>query len=209
MQLQQTFADLQRRGIGLVAISYDPPATLKAFADRHGITFPMLSDSGSATIRKYGILNTEATGRTAGIPYPGTFVLDPKGVVRERAFEANYQERASAASLAARTAPSSAQAGEPVDTRHLTVTTSVSDPVVAPGTRFSLLADVAPKAKMHVYSPEQHDYIPIALALEENPAFTGHPAIFPKPETYYFKALDETQLVYRSRSGSSRTSRSR
>ncbi len=196
MQLQQTYADLQRRGIGLVAVSYDPPATLKSFADRHGITFPMLSDSGSATIRKYGILNTEATGRTAGIPYPGTFVLDAKGVVRERAFEANYQERASAASLAARTTRPAAQTGEPVETRHLIVTTSVSDRVVAPGTRFSLLADVTPKAKMHVYSPEQHDYIPIALTLDEDPAFKSHPAIFPKPETEYFKPLDETQLVY-------------
>ncbi len=87
-------------------------------------------------------------------------------------------------------------AGTRTETRHLVVTTSVSDAVVAPGTRFSLLVDVAPRPGMHVYSPEQHDYIPIALTIEEAPAFKLHPAVFPKAETYYFKPLDETQLVY-------------
>lgn len=195
MQLQQSYAELKARHIGLAAISYDPPATLKAFAEQHGITFPLLSDSGSATIREYGILNTEATGRTAGIPYPGTFVLDGQGVVRARNFEEAYQERASAASLVARTT-AAPKTGDRTETRHITVTTSASDAVVAPGTRFSLLIDVAPKAKMHVYSPEQHDYIPISIALDTDAAFKSHPAVFPKAETYYFKALDETQLVY-------------
>lgn len=195
MQLQQTYANLTARNIGLVAISYDPPATLKAFAEQRGITFPLLSDSGSATIRTYGILNTEATGRLAGIPYPGTFVLDAKGIVRERAFEEAYQERASAASLVARTAASAA-AGTRSETRHLVATASASDTIVAPGTRFSLVVDVAPKATMHVYSPEQKDYIPITLTLDADPAFKSQPAVFPKAERYFFKALEETQLVY-------------
>ena len=38
--------------------SYDPPDVLRAFAAKHGITFPLLSDSGSAIIRRYGLLNT-------------------------------------------------------------------------------------------------------------------------------------------------------
>ena len=97
--MQDSAADLDARGIGLAAIGYDSPSTLKAFADARGITFPLLSDAGSATIKQYGLLNTEATGRAAGIPYPGTFVLDARGIVTARSFEAAYQERASAAAL--------------------------------------------------------------------------------------------------------------
>lgn len=41
-----------------MAISYDSPEILADFGKRHGITFPLLSDAGSATIRRYGILNT-------------------------------------------------------------------------------------------------------------------------------------------------------
>ena len=68
-------------GLGLVAISYDPVDTLKGFADKHGITFPLLSDAGSQTITAWGLINRDATGRTAGIPHPGTFVIAPNGRV--------------------------------------------------------------------------------------------------------------------------------
>ena len=43
--------------IGLAAISYDAVDVLSAFAQEQGITFPLLSDLGSRTIREYGILN--------------------------------------------------------------------------------------------------------------------------------------------------------
>ena len=46
--------------MGLAAISYDPPETLAAFSQQRGITFPLLSDVGSATIKTYGILNPAA-----------------------------------------------------------------------------------------------------------------------------------------------------
>ena len=42
----------------MAAISYDPVETLAAFSRQRGITFPLLSDSGSQTIKRYGILNT-------------------------------------------------------------------------------------------------------------------------------------------------------
>ena len=50
-------------------------------------------------------------------------------------------------------ATSAAKLGPQADrseTRHLVATTSASDAVVAPGTRFSLFVDVTPKATMHV-----------------------------------------------------------
>ena len=39
-------------------ISYDSPQILAAFSTRQRITYPLLSDVGSATIKRYGILNT-------------------------------------------------------------------------------------------------------------------------------------------------------
>ncbi len=187
-------ADLKKRGLGLAAISYDAPAVLKTFAAARGITFPLLSDAGSATITRYNLLNPEATGPAAGVPYPGTFVLDARGIVTSRAFEAAYQERASAAAILAR-GSMAGQGGATTETAHLAVATRVSDPRVAPGTRVALFVDVTPKPKMHVYAPEQKDVIPVSLTLEAG-EFKVHPPQFPRPEKYFFKPLDETQLVF-------------
>ena len=194
MQLQRTYPDLQRKGIGLAAISYDPPATLKAFAAARGITFPLLSDPGSVTIKAYGLLNEQATGKTAGIPHPGTFMLDSRGTVLSRSFESSYQERASATSLVGETAPSG-EIGN-AETASLRLKTLASDTVVAPGTRFTLVVDVAPKPRMHVYSPDQTTYIPVALEIATNDAVNVHAPRFPPSEEYLFKPLNERQRVY-------------
>jgi Peroxiredoxin len=81
--------------MNLAAISYDPVATLADFSARRGITFPLLSDPGSDTITRYGILNTTVDAKNAlyGYPFPGTFIVDRQGVVTSRYFEEAYQER--------------------------------------------------------------------------------------------------------------------
>jgi hypothetical protein len=198
VQLQQSVPDLKRRGMGIAAISYDSPAVLKAFAEARGITFPLLSDPGSETIKRYGILNREATGRTAGIPYPGTLVIDRQRVVTARSFEERYQERASAESLLARGAGQDLAAGETqrLETPHLAVTARSSDSAAAPGTRLSLVIDIAPKPRMHVYAPEQKELIPISLTLDPSDAIKVHPPEYPKSEKYFFAPLAETQFVY-------------
>jgi hypothetical protein len=198
VQLQDSLPDLQKRGLGLAAISYDSTETLKAFAERRGITFPLLSDAGSATIKSYGLLNIEATGRMAGIPHPGTFIIDARGTVVSRSFEAQYQERATAGNLTAR-AGAGPRDSRQIETPHLTITTGASDGSVAPGSRFSLVIDIAPKPRMHVYAPQQTDYIPISLTLESDDAIKPHPPTFPAPERFFFKPLKETQLVYSRR----------
>jgi hypothetical protein len=151
VQLQRSLPSLKAEGLGLVAISYDSPATLKAFADARGITFPLLSDEGSAVIRRYDLLNELADGRSAGIPHPGTFVVDRRGRVVSRSFEAAYPERATVASqlASARTPGVEATTAE---TEHVRITASASDEVIAPGARLSLFIDIEPKPRMHVYA---------------------------------------------------------
>jgi DsbC/DsbD-like thiol-disulfide interchange protein len=86
------------------------------------------------------------------------------------------------------------EAADQTETKHLTVATSAPAGAVAPGSRVSLVIDVAPKPEMHVYAPEQKELIPISLVLEANRAVKAHAARFPKPEKY--KPLDEVQFVY-------------
>ena len=83
-----------------------------------------------------------------------------------------------------------------IDTKHLTITTSTSAPAAAPGERLSLYVDVAPKPKMHVYAPDQTDYIPIELKVEPAASFRAQAIQYPAAEQFFFEPLKETQRVY-------------
>lgn len=62
----------------------------------------MLSDPDSEVIRRYGILNTALKPGDLpayGVPWPGTYVTDERGVVVEKFFHDSYKKRDSAESL--------------------------------------------------------------------------------------------------------------
>jgi peroxiredoxin len=65
--------------VALFTISTDPVYALRAFADQHGFTFPLLSDfwPHGAVAAAYGVLSDEV-----GIALRGTFLVDRNGVVR-------------------------------------------------------------------------------------------------------------------------------
>ena len=83
-----------------------------------------------------------------------------------------------------------------VETRHLIATTSVRPDRIGPAGRASLVIEIAPKPKMHVYAPQQDTYVPVSIALKESRALRAQRPVFPKPEKYFFAPLKETQLVY-------------
>jgi hypothetical protein len=203
VELQSRFDEIEGRGLGLVAILYDPPATIKAFTGAHDIEFPVLSDEGSEVIRRYDLLNreqeTDPGNRFFGIPYPGTFILDNAGRVTERFFEQRYQERFTVSSLLTRLADPAGGAARDatlIETNHLEALSYASDSVVAPGNRFSLLVDVTPKAGMHVYAPGDHTYQVIRLRLNTLEFVQSHDTSYPAAESYHFEPLDETVPVY-------------
>ncbi len=105
VELQQTLADLHANGYQVYAVSNDTVDRLADFAARQGITYPLLSDEDSAVIRRYGIMNTlirPDEGRSMrwyGIPYPGTYVTGPDGVISHKSFHRHHAVRASGASL--------------------------------------------------------------------------------------------------------------
>ncbi len=93
--------EFRSKGLAVAVITYDSMAILADFSRRRGITFPLLSDQGSATIKSYGLLNTtvDAASTNYGIPFPGTFLVNRQGVVTARFFEEAYQERNTVASI--------------------------------------------------------------------------------------------------------------
>ena len=210
----------------MAAISYDTQAILADFSKRQGIAYPLLSDVGSATIKRYGILNTvveealgpngndptvledlrryatvgEASERHRGIPFPGTFVIDSQGRVTSRFFEDYYWERNTVSNIMLRVGTGSApvQATE-VSTQHLDVRAYPSDAGVAPGTRFSLALDIRPKQGMHVYAPGASGYRVIALTITPQPYVRTLPVRYPASEIYYFAPLNERVPVYQKR----------
>lgn len=103
---------LSAERVAVFAISYDRVEILGRFAAEHGIDFPLLSDGGSAVIRRLGLLNERVhddhaaygvapNPRHLGVPYPGVFVLDEKGVIARKRFHASYRERDTGAGLVA------------------------------------------------------------------------------------------------------------
>jgi hypothetical protein len=198
VELQGRYDEIRKQGLGLVAISYDSPETLKAFAASRGITFPLVSDAGSAIIRRYGLLNETMDPKTRfyGVPHPGTFIVDRKGVVSARFFEDAYQERYTAATILA--AQGVAPSGAPVTARtnHLTLNASITDTTVAPGSRVSIVAQVTPRPTMHVYAPGRHSYQVVQLAIDPQPWLRAHDTVYPASEIYHFVPLDERVEVY-------------
>jgi hypothetical protein len=80
------------------------------------------------------------------------------------------------------------------ETKHLTITTSIG--AAAAGGKLSLYADVVPKPKMHVYAPDQTDYLPITLKIDPAAWFQTPPIQYPAAESFFFAPLNETQRVY-------------
>ncbi|MGE3842750.1 MAG: redoxin domain-containing protein, partial [Vicinamibacterales bacterium] len=199
VELQSRVNELKAQGLGLAVITYDSPAILADFKKRRGITFPLLSDAGSATIKSFGILNTTVAEGTTnyGIPFPGTFLVDRTGKVTSRFFEAAYQERNTVSTIMIALGTSAAPAtATQVETDHLRITTYLSDETVAPGSLFSIVFDIEPTPGIHVYAPGAKDYRVIGFRPDHNPLLVVRPIEYPASEIYHFKPLDERVPVY-------------
>ena len=225
MELQGRLEDLESSGIRIVAISYDSQEVLAEFAERRGITYPLLSDDDSSAITEFGILNTVASEGmgpdrenpdvvadvakyvsvfgssqlVVGTPFPGTFMLDANGRVSSRFFEEFYRERNMTSNVMLKLgiglSPIAAIEGT---TAHLKLTAYPSNPVVSAGTRFSLAVEVEPNPDMHLYAPgaESMGYRVIGLWLAPSLHFRYESVIFPESEIYHFEPLDQFVPVY-------------
>ena len=66
----------------VLGVSVDVPGALKAFAEKLGLTYPLLSDFSRDTVKKYDVMYdnpNEARFRMAKRAY---FVIDKQGIIR-------------------------------------------------------------------------------------------------------------------------------
>lgn len=199
MELESQLEGFKKRGLGVAALSHDSPEILKDFAARRHITFPLLSDPDSKIIRAYGLLNDVdyPIGHSAhGVPFPGTFLTDEKGVVQSKFFEKAYAERQTAAGILAAAADPTAAAVTEIRTPQFVLKTFSSNGSAAPGQRVALTLDFEMAEDMHAYAAGDHKYRPLTLSLDPHPLVTAHPVSFPTSVPYTFEPLNETVPVY-------------
>jgi peroxiredoxin len=221
--LQAQLEGLKARGLGVAAISYDPVATVSAFSKQRGITFPLLADVGSVTIKRYGILNTAAdqafgpdkddpvvkadilkfvsvvgvAPMMRGIALPGTFFLDRQGRVTSRFFEDFYIERNTVSSLMVKLgAGATPVTATKFSSAHLDLTAWPSDSSIAPGNRITIALEVTPHPGIHVYAPGAAGYKPVVFNIAPQPNLRVLPVHYPPPQIYFFKPLKERVPVF-------------
>jgi peroxiredoxin Q/BCP len=97
--LQENLQKIEDVGVQVVGISYDSVDVLKQFATKRKISFPLLSDPNSKAIVAYSLKNKETVGKSFGrvnldgVPYPGTVLVDRKGIIRAKLFVDGYRDR--------------------------------------------------------------------------------------------------------------------
>jgi peroxiredoxin len=77
--LRDNLEDFEQAGVRLMAISCDSVFALRAWAEREGLGFDLLSDfwPHGAAARAFGVFDEES-----GAPRRGSFLIDADGIVR-------------------------------------------------------------------------------------------------------------------------------
>jgi hypothetical protein len=195
--LQNAKARFEKQGIKLAAISYDSEAILKYFADRQHIDFPLLADPDSKAIRDYHVSNSEAVGQFRGMARPGYFFIDPKGMIREKFFEAKYRERLSGNNVIAKLFPElGEEVGGTLQAPHLEVAVEQSDRTAVPGSLITLITEVRLPHNTHVYAPETKGYKPIQLIIDAVPNLEIRSATYPHSKVLFLPAINERVPVF-------------
>ncbi len=197
--------------MALFAISYDPVAVLQGFAARWGITYPLLSDEGSRTIRALGLLNEHAEEQVRfygvaprdehqGIPYSGLLLLDADGTVVDKQFEQSYRHRPVATLVldevlgVAEPAPAASARAE---ASGLQVVAWLDAPAYRPYQKLRLHLALHVEPGLHVYaSPTPEGFTPLTVEIAPRAGLSVWPLVAPTPQPFGVAGLEETFLVY-------------
>jgi hypothetical protein len=180
-------------------ITYDTVPIVKEFTERQKITVPVLADEKSTAIRAFGVLNTAvpAGNLWEGVPYPGTFIVDAKGIVKSKYFENRYQDRYSTPAILLKEFGSLTGTRETqVKNDYIDLRYYASSDVARPNLRLTLVGDFTLPPKMHVYTPEVKDYIPIKWELEPSANYVAKEVQYPKGKMLLLPAIKEIVPVY-------------
>ena len=157
----------------------------------------MIADPDSKAILDYHVLNTEAVGQFKGMARPGYFFIDPKGIIREKFFEAKYRERLSGNNVIAKMFPElGEEAVNTVQAPHLEVAVEQSDETGVPGSLITLTAEVRLPHDIHVYAPGTKGYKTVELVLDPTANLDFRPAIYPRSKVLLMPAIQERVPVF-------------
>lgn len=183
----------------MASISYDPPATLKRFADAYQIGYPMLSDKGSTVISEYGILNTNIPQGHPfyGIPFPGDYLIDVNATVRDKQFLPNYETRPAASEVLLRDFGVAAGApGLTISAGDVRATITLSSDRAVPGRQLGGSARFEIPTGWHIYGqPLPGNYVATGVEFDSE-TVSDQSLDFPKATPVEFKSLGETLPVY-------------
>ena len=211
--MQSRLAEFERGGVAVFAVSYDAVDVLAGFAEKHSITYPLLSDADSAAIRSLGLLNEDVAEQQMvdgvsvanfrrGIPHPGAFVLDENGVIVEKRFEQSYRHRPIAADWAEEFAGAeiataiSARAEDPA----LRAIASLDTAFHRPYQQMRLHVDLEVADGLHIYgAPIPDGYTALSIEIGPLEGLNAGPANYPEPQPFRVEGLDEEFLVHRGR----------
>ena len=201
MQLNESLEQFREQGLEITGISYDSVAIVRHFSERAGIQFPLLADPDASNILAFGVVNTTVSPerRNYGIPFPGIYIIDENGILREKYFERNYRERFTARSILARDFGIYVGPKTELETggQHIPSKIYTSEPVAQPGNRISLVVEFDLPPKMHLYAPGVEGYTPLSLSIEPESRIRIHDPEYPEPEILYLPAIKERVPVYR------------
>ena len=88
-------AAARAKGVGFIAVSYDKPEDLAAFAARQSLSYPLYSDTGSKLIDALKLRDPryKPDSFAYGVPYPTTLLIDAHGKVTGKTVETDYKVR--------------------------------------------------------------------------------------------------------------------
>ena len=191
-------------------MSYDSSEQLRTFADAYDVSYDLLSDTDSAVIRKFGILNTlispddpeQGAGRSFyGVPFPGVYVTDQNGVVTEKFFHRHYGTRESAgairdSALGEILARHEAPATE-FDTDQVKVSAFLSDASLKFETQSTIYVRFELEDGLHMYGrPLPEGYIASEATIPDTPGLRVGAAQYPQTHPRAFPELGVTLSVY-------------
>ncbi len=191
---------LEKNGVHIAAVSYDSQEILAAFAQKHSIGYPLLSDKGSETIRKFGIFNSNMAPdlRAHGVPHPVEYLVSADGTVVQKYFVPNYQHRVTGSAVALREFGAVA-AGAPmvtVESGALAVRIGFPSAKVFAGQEVSFFADFTLQPRWHIYgSAVPEGYTKTSITFESSNVVRQKLEL-PTAEMLDIPALGETLPVY-------------
>jgi glutaredoxin-dependent peroxiredoxin len=66
----------------VLGVSVDVPGALQAFAEKLGLTYPLLSDFSRETVKKYGVMFDDPNSAYFRMAQRAYVVIDKQGVIR-------------------------------------------------------------------------------------------------------------------------------